>query len=487
MKLLLSHRSILVFLVIAAIYVSYGAISYVNLPRLLGIGRYSVVVDVPDGSGLYPNSVVTLRGVQVGQVDGVRLTPAGAAVDIQIDNDAEIPVSSTAEIRSTSAVGEQYLNFEPAGTDRRLLAEGSTVPAAQVRTPVAVADLLARVNTLVATVPRDQLRTTIDDLSSALGGAGGDVQRLLDGAINLQHEADANLDPTMRLITDLEPVLRTQQAAAPDTRSFTHDLASFTDQLRMSDADIRGTLERFPPFLDEFGGTLDGLRPTVPLLLENLTGIGQVARAYLPNVAQTVTILQPTLNVSIATLAASPEPNTIKIDFDLVVNDPPPCTTGFQADRRSPADSSPARPGSDNYCKEPPDSAYTVRGARNAPCPPGSPNPGRSPDARGCGWNFQTPQDEAANREIAIQRQLEVAATNPKHACDNPLRPPELPCSGSNTDPRQDQNSAVAADPGTGLFGLAGAGGMHVFGNAVVPTATGWQGYLLNPLGVGSP
>jgi phospholipid/cholesterol/gamma-HCH transport system substrate-binding protein len=483
MKLLLSHRSILVFLVIAAISVTYGAISYVNLPRLLGIGRYAVTVEVPDGSGLYPNSVVTLRGVQVGQVDGVRLTPAGAAVDIQIDNEAEIPTSSTAEIRSTSAVGEQYLNFEPKGSDRTLLAEGSVIPAAQVRTPVAVADLLQRVNTLIATVPRDQLRTTIDDTSAALSGAGGDLQRLLDGAMRLQREADANIDPTIQLIEDFQPVLRTQLNAAPDTRSFTRDLASFTDQLRMSDADIRGTLERFPPFLGELGSTIDGVRPTVPVLLGNLTSVGQVTRAYLPNVAQTVTILQPTLNVSIATLASSPVPESIKIDFDLVVNDPPPCTAGFQEDRRSPQDLSPARPGSENFCDVPPDSPQAVRGAHNYLCPPGSPEPGRSPTARGCGWNFQTPEDEARQREAAIQTQLDVATR--QQGADNPLRPDNYPAVGSGgTGP--ESADAAAADPGTGLFGIA-TGGMHVFGNAVAPTATGWQGYLLNPLGVGTP
>lgn len=479
MKLPRSHRSIVVFLVIAAISMTYVAISYVNIPRLIGIGRYSVTVDVPDGSGLYPNSVVTLRGVQVGQVEGIRLTSTGAAVDIQIDDDTEVPAASTAEIRSTSAVGEQYLNFEPTGPDRTLLGEGSTVPARQVRTPVAVADLLQRVNTLVATVPRDQLRTTLEDLSSALGGAGGDLQRILDGATNLQREADANIDPTLQLINDLEPVLRTQLNAAPNIRSFTNDLASFTDQLRMSDADIRGTLERFPPFLDTSGRALDDLRPTVPLLLANLTSVGQVARAYLPNVAQTVTIIQPAANAAIAALASSPVPDTVKIDFDLVVNDPPPCTKGFQRERRSPADLSPARPGSDVYCKVPTDSPQAVRGARNYLCPPGAPNPGRSADARGCGFNFQTLEEEFVNREAAIQHQLDVAARNPKTSCENQLRPRDLPpCN---------QDEQAAADPGTGLFGLAGAGGMHVFGNAVAPTAAGWQGYLLNPLGLGAP
>ena len=508
MKTLRTHRSIAIFLVIAAISVTYGAISYVNLPRLLGIGRYSVTVDVPDASGIYPNSVVTLRGVQVGQVDAVRLTPTGAAIDLQIDNNTAIPASAPAQLRSTSAVGEQYLDFEPDRPDSKLLGEGSVVPPNRVALPVPTAELLHRVNTLVASVPKPQLRNTIDDLSSAFSGTGGDLQRLLDSGMSLQQAATANIDPTLKLIRDFQPVLQTQLREGPDTRSFTHNLASFTDQLRMSDSDIRGTLENFPPFLDTFGQTLNQLRPTLPALLNNLTDVGQVVKVYLPNVAQTVTILQPTLNESVGTLTQSPVPNAIKIDFDLVVNDPPSCTSGFDPQRRSPADLTPARPASNDFCNVPHNSPQAVRGAHNALCPPGSPIPGRSPDARGCGWNFQSEEEQKTNQELAVQTQLRVAAQNPQQANQNPLRPPQFPTTGdSNTDPNKatpgapEQHApgqaplapeppapqASQADPSTGLFSTTGAAGTEVFGNAVAPTAGGWAGFLLNPLGVAGP
>jgi phospholipid/cholesterol/gamma-HCH transport system substrate-binding protein len=42
------------------------AFGFVRVPALLGIGRYTVKVDLPASGGLYPTSVVTYRGSEIG-------------------------------------------------------------------------------------------------------------------------------------------------------------------------------------------------------------------------------------------------------------------------------------------------------------------------------------------------------------------------------------------------------------------------------------
>jgi phospholipid/cholesterol/gamma-HCH transport system substrate-binding protein len=59
------------------------------------------------------------------------------------------------------------------------------------------------------------------------------------------------------------------------------------------------------------------------------------------------------------------------LDFNLNLNLPPACTTGFlpAQQRRTPAEvDNPARPPGDLYCRVPQDSPFNVRGARNYPC-----------------------------------------------------------------------------------------------------------------------
>jgi phospholipid/cholesterol/gamma-HCH transport system substrate-binding protein len=472
---------LLAFVVMAVIGVTYGAVAYVNLPRLLGIGRYDLTVQLPDGAGLYPNGVVSLRGVPIGQVEGVRLAATGAVADIQVENEVQLPRGAVVEVRSTSAVGEQYVNFAPQAPEGPYLADGDTIPVSQVQIPVSTANLLERANGLVASVPTDSLNTTVDELYNAFNGTGDDLGRLLDSAFSLQAAATENLGPTLALVEDLVPVLETQRETADDVRSYARDLSSFTEQLRMSDAQIRGTLDNVPGFLTELEALEDDLRPTLPLLLANLTSAGEVVEVFLPNIEQTVTILSATVNGVAGAIQSSPVPGTTRIDFRVVVNSPPACTEGFQEQRRSPSDLSPALPGTENFCDVAPDSPQAVRGSRNAPCPELSPRPeGRSNTARGCGLDFQTPEEAAAATDAAIRTQLEVAARNPKTAAEEGDQPPGTP----NYQPDGPGGEVLAYDPVTGGFLLPDTGMPVIYGEAVTGEPTGWQDFLLNPLGV---
>src|SRR4029079_13802836 len=59
------------------------------------------------------------------------------------------------------------------------------------------------------------------------------------------------------------------------------------------------------------------------------------------------------------------------LSFNLNLNLPPPCTTGFltATQQRPPAAVDvPERPAGDLYCRLPQDSPFNVRGARNIPC-----------------------------------------------------------------------------------------------------------------------
>ena len=59
------------------------------------------------------------------------------------------------------------------------------------------------------------------------------------------------------------------------------------------------------------------------------------------------------------------------LSFNLNLNLPPPCTTGFlpaQQQRAASFVDYPDRPAGDMYCRIPQDSAFNVRGARNLPC-----------------------------------------------------------------------------------------------------------------------
>jgi len=62
---------------VTLISVAVMAFGFVKVPALLGVGRYTVKVDLPASGGLYPTSVVNYRGSEIGSVKSVDVTQNG--------------------------------------------------------------------------------------------------------------------------------------------------------------------------------------------------------------------------------------------------------------------------------------------------------------------------------------------------------------------------------------------------------------------------
>lgn len=381
---------LLVFAVLSVVAVTFASLQYIGLPKLFGFGQYTLSADFADTSGLYPRALVSYRGTDVGEVESLDLTDEGVFVRMKIDDGVQIPRNTRAEIHSTSAIGEQYIDFVPESSGAPYLGDGATIPRASTVELPQIAPVLDNLNALLASVPKSDLASLLKQLDIAFGGSGPDIQRLIDSASLLVRDAQDNLAPTTQLLADLKPFLSTQQRLGGETRSYVSDLASFTDQLRLSDADVRSLLDKGPPATTAVNRLVDTLTPTLPILLANLTAVSQVAYTYIPEI-KTLLVLYPALIARIQE-ATLPHLDTsqVKLDLKLNNNNPPPCINGYipVGDRRDPSDVSQLSTPDLLHCTLPADAAPAVRGARNDPCPnaPGR----RATTPAGCGLHFST-------------------------------------------------------------------------------------------------
>ena len=100
--------------ILAAVTLSSGAVmafGFVHVPALLGIGRYTVTVALPATGGLYPTSVVTYRGTEIGRVKSIETTRDGVRAVLTLNSATPIPSDISAAVHSRSAVGEQFLEL----------------------------------------------------------------------------------------------------------------------------------------------------------------------------------------------------------------------------------------------------------------------------------------------------------------------------------------------------------------------------------------
>ena len=350
-----------VFSALTIFAVSVIAVDYLGLTG----GKYTITADFADASGLYGGAEVTYLGVQVGKVVSMDLGADGVQVSMSLDQ--SVPAALRAEIHSTSAIGEQYVDLSPAGSTAVMAVDGTTIPVSRTKAMTPTDALLSSVDALAKAVPTDRLRTVLAEVTTAFQGSHDDLGQLLDQASLLVHDAVVNVGPTTNLITQLGPFLGTQHDLGGQIRSYTRDLASFTDQLRLSDDDIGRLLGTVPGFDDQLLGLQDRLKPTLPMLLGNMIATGQVVRTYLPGVEQLLSDYPATVAIIQNMLV---QHGGIAATLRLNINDPPPCTTGFlpNPQRRDPTDTKDIAAPDDLYCKVAPADPRVVRGARNTPC-----------------------------------------------------------------------------------------------------------------------
>jgi virulence factor Mce-like protein len=359
-----------IFAIVSVIGVAVMAWNYVQVPTLLGLGRNEVTLKLPTSGGLYRFSNVTYRGVEVGKVTEMRVTPTGAEAVLSIATSPKIPADLVAEVRSVSAVGEQYVDLRPRTDSGPYLKNGSVITADNATVPPAVGPVLDRVSQLVGTFPKDRLADLLDETYKGFNGAGFDFGSLLDSGSTISRDLNGISDQTRMLADDSRALLEGQAATSDAIRTWARSLAGFTGQLATNDPQFRQVLQTFPGFSGEVSGFLDQLRPTLPLLLANLGSVGEILMTYNASLEQLLVILPPYFAQQQSYSSSSDSTGSARGDFEASVDDPPACRVGFlpPTSWRSPDDQSDIDTPDGIYCKLPQDSPISVRGVRNFPC-----------------------------------------------------------------------------------------------------------------------
>lgn len=365
------RNQLILFTVASLVGVTAMVLGYMQLPTLLGIGRMTVQLELPRTGGLYQFSNVTYRGVQIGKVTDVRASRAGAVATLSLATSPRIPADLQARVLSVSAVGEQYVDLQPRTDSGPFLADGAVIAAQNTTVPQQVGPMLDQVSTLLDTIPKDRLAQLLDESFTGLNGSGDELAGLLDSAAVLSGDFDHVADRTRALIDDGRPLLEGQAASAEALRTWGRALAGVTGQLRANDAQLRGVLSNGPGALNEASRLLNEVKPTLPVLLANLTTVGRIAVTYNASLEQLLVLLPPYIaSIQAVGLPSNNPTGYTQGDFTLTLNDPPACTVGFlpPSSWRSPSDLSDIDTPDGLYCKLPQDSPIAVRGARNYPC-----------------------------------------------------------------------------------------------------------------------
>jgi phospholipid/cholesterol/gamma-HCH transport system substrate-binding protein len=227
---------------------------------------YEIKVPFNEATQLAEQSDVRISGVNVGKVQNIVLAANGrqalATVDID-DKYAPLPESTRAILRTKTLLGETYIELTPGSRDGPELADGGTVPEANVAESVQLDEIFRTFDAPT----RAAFQEWMQEAAVAIEGQGQNLSYAL-----------GELEPTFQEFDQLFRTLDTQRLAVAQLfrngattfralRGREGELASLVQSSNRvfqttaaRDRDIEALFRAFPTFLDESRLTLDRLK-----------------------------------------------------------------------------------------------------------------------------------------------------------------------------------------------------------------------------------
>jgi phospholipid/cholesterol/gamma-HCH transport system substrate-binding protein len=287
------------FALISLLGIFYVGTNYVGF-HFLSDGPYKVQLVLPASGGIFTNAEVTQRGVTIGRVGGIETYQNDdrcgslshcVIVDLKIDAEFDdIPSDVHATVANLSAVGEQYVDLAPQRSGDPYLEAGDVIEAEDATIPLDTGTLLVNLDDLLNSVDKQALATVIEELGKGFTDLGPSLQRLIDNGNALTQAAIDTLPQQLQLIEDSKTVLDTQNDVAQQFKAWAASFASFSDQLRESDPDLRAVFDNGVRASRELTTLLRANAPVLPTLLGNLVTFNRIQAVRLPYVRATLSL-----------------------------------------------------------------------------------------------------------------------------------------------------------------------------------------------------
>ncbi|EUA29160.1 mce related family protein [Mycobacterium intracellulare] len=319
------RRQLIAFGILTVISLLVLGVYYLQIPSLMGIGRYTLKAELPASGGLYPTANVTYRGITIGKVTDVEPTERGAEATMSIDSHYKIPADTIANVHSVSAVGEQYLDLVSSGNPGKYLADGQTITKGTV--PAEIGPALDTANRGLAVLPKEKIGQLLDETAQSVGGLGPALQRLVDSTQAIVGDFKTQITDVNDIIENSGPVLDSQVKSRDNIERWARNLNRLAAQSAQQDQRLKSLLHQAAPTADQVNDLFSGVRESLPQTLANLEVVFDLLKRYHTGVEQVLVFLPQ--GASIAQTVAAPFPNMAALDLALSINQPPPCLTGF--------------------------------------------------------------------------------------------------------------------------------------------------------------
>jgi phospholipid/cholesterol/gamma-HCH transport system substrate-binding protein len=265
--------NLVVFLLVSAALITYGAVTLLGNPLTRG-ARISTTLD--EASGVLPGFSAAYDGVIVGVVSDTELVEDGVRITVELDPGIEVPSDVEARVVRASAVGEQRLEMNPIGEgDGPPLQDGDEIPPAAEAAPPEISEVLDTAATLFDEIPADDLNTVIHETALAVQGREEDL-RLLTRDLDIFAEQFLEHEDSFRsLLETAPPVLDSVTSVGPELEEALADTATLSEVLAERRFDLVDLMQHGAQFAEVADEIVGGQQANLACIFEDAAALSE--------------------------------------------------------------------------------------------------------------------------------------------------------------------------------------------------------------------
>ncbi|GJF13007.1 putative MCE family protein [Mycolicibacterium cyprinidarum] len=180
--------------------------------KSLGIGETDYTAQFAQAASLKPGNIVTVAGIEVGNVRSVKLVDGHVEVGLTVRDDVKLGKDTKAAIQLQTFLGGRYLALTPAGPGS---VPDNTISLANTEVPYDLQELLGDGSVMLSQLDSDQLGESLAVLGKQVNGLPEIVPQAMDNIHKLSSVIADRRDQLGTLFESTERVantLHSQQA-----------------------------------------------------------------------------------------------------------------------------------------------------------------------------------------------------------------------------------------------------------------------------------
>ncbi len=239
------------------------------------------------GQGLIPGSDVKYRGVNVGEVDAIRLVDREAEVRFTIDPDFHVPEGAEVVVRPKTIFGEKFLDLSfPDGSGGSFLVDGDEI--AHTGAATEVEDLFAAAQPLLDAIDEQELAELVAALSRTADGLGDDIAAGWESGAATTAMLNRTLDDQLTALRSFADFQDAGRGVGGDLNAISANNNLALPEFNRARADFERALTSLQGFGDHLADLLQGTRPDLDRILTSGDNVMRVLIAHEADVADVV-------------------------------------------------------------------------------------------------------------------------------------------------------------------------------------------------------